>query len=224
MRSETCEACSGRGWIVTTGEGNGRAARCPKCWTLDARLRAAGVGVDLLQASWDTWRGARPDVSPFLRPGERLAGLSAEERLQRVSTLTLLGPTGNGKSHCAVAILREWVQAGYRCRFVEVPEMLEGIKATFGTDENGEEALDGLRRYDLLVLDEAYAQRSTPWADDTVSRLIRGSMRAGQPLIITTNLDEQQLHQTEPRVYSRMAGGLVIPFDDADRRVTPLPQ
>ncbi len=201
----TCE-CDGRGWVVEPDGGAGRARRCA-CFTarpIEQRLREAGVGADLLHASWVTWKGVRPNLGTFPAPAV---------------SLTLIGWPGTGKSHVAVAILREWLNDGHRGRFIDVPDFLEELKGRFG--EAGDVQQQLVREAlspDLLVLDEAYTNQRSDWADALVSRLIRARLREQKALIVTTNLTREQLAAIEPRIASRLEGNHVEALLGRDRR------
>lgn len=202
----TCETCEGRGWVVVPDGGAGRARRC-ECYTgrpVELRLKEVGVGADLIHASWESWAGVRPDLGGFPSPA---------------ACLTMVGPPGTGKSHVAVAILREWIKDGHRVRFVDVPDFLEALKERFGAgEETPQELVREALAPDLLVLDEAYTHQRSDWADATVSRMIRARLRDMKPLIINSNLSLDQLAQIEPRVASRLAGNHVLPLVGRDRR------
>ncbi len=200
-----CEICNGRKWVVEADGGAGIARRCP-CWTdrpIEQKLAEAGVGADLLHASWETWLGPKPDFGAFP---------------EKSASLCLLGITGTGKSHAAVAIMREWLLAGKRCRFAEAPDLLAKVKALFGTEESAEGLIQDYLKPDLLVLDEAYANQATPWADETISRIIRGRMRQARAIITTSNLSIDEVRLIEPRIASRIEGALVHEFTGRDMR------
>ena len=48
------------------------------------------------------------------------------------SIITLLGPPGTGKTHCAVSILRAYLETGRRrCRFAAVPSLLSRLRGSY---------------------------------------------------------------------------------------------
>src|SRR5881392_1464306 len=65
----------------------------------------------------------------------------------------LVGGTGTGKTHLAVAITRSCIRAGARARFYTVIDLVNRIEAETRTGRPGRIA-DRLTRLDLVVLDE----------------------------------------------------------------------
>jgi DNA replication protein DnaC len=195
----SCQLCHDRGWIVEADGGAGKSRPC-KCHTdrpIEILLRYSGVGDDLLHAEMSNLKGplATLDLSSFPVPD---------------SCLTLLGPVGTGKSHLAVALLRRWLLSGRSGRFVEVRQLLADCRVCMQSNGSADELVAALSRRDLLVLDEAYADRRTDFADDLLSGLIRRRLRDRRPTIITTNLTEDELERIEPRVASRATGAGAI--------------
>lgn len=202
-----CELCNGRGWVVLLGQGNGSARRC-ECYTsrpIETRLREAGVGEDLIGASWDTWEGARPDLGGWP---------------ESAVCLTLAGKTRRGKSHIAAAIAREWIKSGLRVKFIEVTELLEELKGRFGEGAQPD-LLPQITSPDLLILDDAYAHQETRWADSMVSRWIRARFREQKALIVTTNLGLLEIEQIEPRLRSRLESSVFLPLVGKEFRKAP---
>ncbi|HSF40353.1 MAG TPA: ATP-binding protein [Thermoanaerobaculia bacterium] len=205
-----CDLCRDKGWTVEPDGGNGTSRTC-SCVTgrpVEEKLKAAGVGADLLHASFTNLRGpiADVDLSTFPEPD---------------SCLTLMGPVGAGKSHLAVAYLRKWLEGGQTGRFIESAAFVDECRASYDAGEQPHNVIGRYLRPDLRVLDDAYSDRKTDFADEAISLLIRRCLRERAPLIITTNLTEAQLYKIEPRVCSRVTGLGAIALDftgQPDRR------
>jgi DNA replication protein DnaC len=198
----SCQECRDRGFVVVSdgGAGTARTCGCRLNRPMEERLRLAGVGADLLHARMENLQGhlRNVDLSTFPDPD---------------SCVTLMGPTGTGKSHLAVALLAQWLERGRTARFLEASALVSECRACF---DNGEQPESVIRRHikpDLLVLDEAYADRETPLADEVISILIRRRLRFRKALVTTTNLSERQLEAIEPRVMSRSTGLGAIAID-----------
>jgi len=200
-----CERCRDQGWITRGADASPCPCRMER--PIEERLAAAGVGRDLLHASWDNLKGiSRSDIAGFPDPD---------------SCVTLLGPVGTGKSHVAVAILREFLLAGKSGRFIESAALVRECRECFDVGEQPDAVIARYLKLDIRVLDDAYAERKTEFADEALSLFIRRCMRDRLPLVITTNLTEEALRRIEPKVCSRITGNGSIPLDftgQPDRR------
>ena len=98
----------------------------------------------------------------------------------------LVGGTGTGKTHLAVAIARSCIRAGARARFYTVVDLVNWIEAETRTGRPGRIA-DRLTRLDLVVLDELgylpFAQSGGQLLFHQISRLYERTS-----VIVTTNL------------------------------------
>ena len=100
--------------------------------------------------------------------------------------VVLVGGTGTGKTHLAIAIARACIRAGARGRFFNVVDLVNKLEAEARTGRQGRMA-DYLARMDFIVLDELgylpFAQSGGQLLFHLVSRLYEQSS-----VIVTTNL------------------------------------
>jgi DNA replication protein DnaC len=98
----------------------------------------------------------------------------------------LVGGTGTGKTHMAVAIARGCIRAGARCRFHTVVDLVNQLEAEARAGKAGKIA-DQLTRLELVVLDELgylpFAQAGGQLLFHLVSRLYERTS-----VLVTTNL------------------------------------
>ncbi|CAO3439482.1 IS21-like element helper ATPase IstB [Azospirillum argentinense] len=98
----------------------------------------------------------------------------------------LVGGTGTGKTHLAVAIARACIRAGFRGRFFNVVDLVNRLEAETRAGRQGRLA-DHLARMDFIVLDELgylpFAQSGGQLLFHLISRLYERSS-----VIVTTNL------------------------------------
>ena len=73
--------------------------------------------------------------------------------LEQQRNAVLVGGTGTGKTHLAVAIARNCIRATARCRFYTVVDLVNQLEAESKAGRAGKIA-DALTRLDLVVLDE----------------------------------------------------------------------
>jgi DNA replication protein DnaC len=98
----------------------------------------------------------------------------------------LVGGTGTGKSHLAIAIARSCIRAGVRGRFYNVVDLVNRLEAETRAGHQGRLA-DHLTRMDFVVLDELgylpFAQSGGQLLFHLISRLYERTS-----IIVTTNL------------------------------------
>jgi DNA replication protein DnaC len=108
-------------------------------------------------------------------------GFLAQQR-----NLVLIGGTGTGKTHLAIAIARTCIRAGARGRFYNVVDLVNRLETEARTGRQGRLA-DYLTRVDFVILDELgylpFAQTGGQLLFHLVSRLYERTS-----IIITTNL------------------------------------
>ena len=108
-------------------------------------------------------------------------GFLAQQR-----NVVLVGGTGSGKTHLAVAIARACIRGGARGRFFNVVDLVNRLEAEARTGRQGRLA-DHLSRLDFVVLDELgylpFAQTGGQLLFHLISRLYERTS-----VIVTTNL------------------------------------
>jgi DNA replication protein DnaC len=112
--------------------------------------------------------------------------LAAGAFLAQQRNAVLVGGTGTGKSHLAIAIARSCIRAGARGRFYNVVDLVNRLEAETRDGRQGRIA-DHLARIDLVILDELgylpFAQSGGQLLFHLISRLYERTS-----IIVTTNL------------------------------------
>lgn len=112
--------------------------------------------------------------------------LAGGEFLAHQRNLVLVGGTGTGKTHLAIAIARACIRDGKRGRFFNVVDLVNKLEAEGRTGRQGRTA-EQLCRLDFIVLDELgylpFAQSGGQLLFHLVSRLYEQTS-----MIVTTNL------------------------------------
>ena len=131
------------------------------------------------------------DVGDFVFDGTPLnetlvRDLSGGNFIAHQRNVVLVGGTGTGKTHLAIAIARACIRAGARGRFFNVVDLVNKLEAEARAGRQGRMA-DYLARMDFIVLDELgylpFAQSGGQLLFHLVSKLYEQSS-----VIVTTNL------------------------------------
>jgi len=137
--------------------------------------------------------------------------------------LFLHGPTGTGKTHLAVAVLRETSRP--RPRFVSAAELMLSLRQSFRDRArfSEEEIID---RYSdecgVLVLDDLGVEKPSEFTVQSLNLIIERRYVAIKQTIITSNFSIGEIaERVGDRIASRIAGMCkVIELQGNDRRIT----
>ena len=196
----TCEICGGTGFEIVEREGREYAQPC-RC------RRSAGTSEDskaqVLARCRIPPRYQHCTLGNFdpVRPVHRSAlekamafchgypYLGTEEGLG----LLFSGTNGVGKTHLAVATLRELAEAkGARGEFWDFHELMREIKRSYDPETRTTEmqVLDPVVDIDILLLDDLGAWKITDWMNDTLFYILNSRYLARRPTLITTNFQD----------------------------------
>ncbi len=130
--------------------------------------------------------------------------LTREWALQPDGWLLLLGGNGCGKTHLAAAIARDRIESGDTVAVVNVPDLLDELRASFAPDSNQsyDRLFGRLLDVELLVLDDLGAQQSSPWAEEKLYQLLNHRHLSRSHTVVTANM---KVGDFEPRIRSRLA-------------------
>ena len=103
------------------------------------------------------------------------------------------GQNGVGKTHLAVAVLRELAEVKKaRGQFWDFHELMREIRSSYNPDVRmtETEVLDPIIKTDILVLDDLGAWKMTDWMNDTLFYILNSRYLARRPTLITTNFQD----------------------------------
>ena len=157
-------------------------------------LKSSGLGKRFRGCSFENWKEREGTQKAHRAALEYKNNL--KENIGQGKGLIVFGQPGNGKSHLVAAIVNEAIREGYVAVFEGVPRLLAKIRATYsgGTTSEGE-IMQALTEADLLVLDDAGAEKLTAWTEPTLYTIIDDRYIEEKPVVITTNSDLDGLEE-----------------------------
>lgn len=193
----TCAICEDTGWKTITIDGVSRVARC-ECWQ-------QRFSQSLLKNARIPRRYAHCELSNFeihtdtQRAAHQKAFRLVEQFPVVEKGLLFWGDAGVGKTHLAVALMREAImRKSARAVFYEVRELLKLVRDTYrdSTEMSELDVLKPVLEAELLVLDDLGLEKKSEWVDETIGLVINTRYSERRLTVITTNL--QDVESTEP--------------------------
>jgi DNA replication protein DnaC len=125
--------------------------------------------------------------------------------------LLFMGPSGVGKTHLAVAALKELIHRGHAGLFCDYRELLKEIQASYNPASESTEMkiLEPIRTVEILVLDDLGASKPSDWVRDIVGIVLNARYNESRTTIITTNYLDNPA--TEGETARLPNGKLILP-------------
>lgn len=197
---ELCDLCNGTGWIAEHGGFEAHPCVCQKDQRKHQRISVAAVPPRYIHCRLANFndrgsailRSARRRIQEFIDcwPGDRTG-----------RGFLIMGGCGVGKTHLAVAILLEMIDAEKpgTLLFSNFQDLIQAIHASFSSDEapSKSEILQPLLDAELLVVDELGSQTPTSFVRETLYYLINTRYNNVRPTIFTTNYFDPPMNKEQ---------------------------
>ncbi len=187
----SCERCHDTGWCAAATDAT-RVERC-ECWR-------QGVVQTLLSGARIPPRYRDCELASFVTYENEQLLRAVEKARQFIELfpvvdkgLLLIGPPGIGKTHIAVATLRQVVlDKGVRGLYYDTRSLLSTIRATYNpvTRASEVDVLRPVMEAELLVLDDLGAERLTDWVEETMNLVVNTRYNDRRPTIFTSNYED----------------------------------
>jgi DNA replication protein DnaC len=197
ISENTCPLCGGTGWKIVERGGLSGASPCScRAESRSKTLRHdAGIPPNCARATLENF--LIPQDNPTARTGLghvllQVRSFVREFPAQERPGLLLVGDTGTGKTHLAVAALKALIEKGHAGLFFDFQTLLDRIRASYG-GEGDPHAYAAAMDAEVLLLDDLGSHRATEWVEDTVTAIITHRCNHRKPLIATTNLPDPDI-------------------------------
>ncbi len=124
-------------------------------------------------------------------------------------SLLLMGDAGIGKTHLALAIANQVLDAGHDVVYVSAQQAFAQLDDLRG---DGQAWLEAMLDADLLILDDLGTEYVMPHTISMLYQIVNTRMCAKRPTVYTTNIIQHQMLTTRytEKVASRLLGGCTI--------------
>ena len=188
---EVCPICFGTGTRLEAGKG-AVICDCRRTNSSSRALEAARIPPRFRHCSFHNYYPKPGNDSQYF--AHSLASRLVADYPAVDVGLLLMGPVGVGKTHLAVAILKDLIEKkGVSCLFYESGSLLKAIQDSYNPISQTSETrvLAPVYQAEVLVLDELGASVPTNWVRDTLYQIINTRYNNNRLTIFTTNyLDE----------------------------------
>lgn len=188
MVVKTCHRCEGYGFVLQSDD---PPVYVPCECNIEAfqryRYELAGIPARLQKHTLENYQPANTSQAEALRRVRQIVDMYPD--VER--GLCFVGPTGVGKTHLIVALLKELMDKGAQVRFVDCNDLLNRIKRSYDgvSGEKESEIIMQLQKVEILALDDIRTYRNVEWAQEIYFSIVNGRYNLNRLTFFTTNLD-----------------------------------
>jgi DNA replication protein DnaC len=196
MAKKDCPECEGTGWKPIELDGIRRVERCScnEAMVTERLLEQAGIPRRYEHCAFENFDIRKDRQTGLANPSLSRAKLYAQGFVNEYPTdfgLLFVGPTGVGKTHLAVAILRAlMISKGVGGLFQDFQDLLKQIRESYNPISQTTESrvLAPVLETEVLLLDELMAPNASEWVRDTLAYIINSRYNGKRVTLITTTL------------------------------------
>lgn len=115
--------------------------------------------------------------------------------------LLLFGPVGTGKSFYAACIANALIDKGVPVKMTNFARIVNELQNSFS---GRQEYIDRLCSFPLLIIDDLGIERSSDFMMEQVFAVVDARYQAGLPLIVTTNVQIEEIANPTETKYKRI--------------------
>lgn len=202
---QICQVCNGTEWETVEEDGIKKVKRC-QCFYEKRRkslLEAAMIPPRYKECSFNSFHIDSSDqndlgLDPYRTQISIQWAKEASESYTRQFSLAkadqkgllFMGPCGIGKTHLAVAIIKDLIlKKGIQCLFYDFRDLLKEIQRSYKEDSPITESsvLEPVLNTQVLLLDELGTAKMTDWMSDMLTYILNQRYIDKLQTIITTN-------------------------------------
>jgi len=197
MAENVCEICGGSGWRIVERDGISAADKCECAGATASRRRfsRSGIPPKFANSSFENFSLlnenpiAHRGITPVFMAVRKYA---REFPMSEKPGLLLIGETGTGKTHLAVAALQALIERGFEGRFFDFNELIDKIRNSYVSESSASDraAYSQAMESEILLLDDLGAHRVKDFVQDVLTSIISYRYNNNKPLIATTNLPD----------------------------------
>jgi DNA replication protein DnaC len=205
MIRKDCPECGGTGWKPVEAEGVRYVTRCDcrqteRMWQLLEQARIPRRYEHCAFENFDIRKLETGHTNTSLDAAKVTAQSFVKEYPDVDIGLLFVGPTGVGKTHLAVAVLRELIAAkGVECLFHDFRDLLKAIQDSYNPVSQTSEfrVVEPVLEAEVLLLDEMAALNPSDWVKETLGYIINSRYNQKKVTLITTTipLEANRSHQ-----------------------------
>lgn len=231
MALGNCPLCRGTGWKMIPRDGAAAGAKGSMAVACDCRMQErtslvmerARIPKRYEHCDFESYVTDLTDGKTWTaRHAQSLAqakllaeGFAREYPGSAEKGLLLMGPSGVGKTHLAVAALRELLRRGHQALFCDYRELLKEIQASYNPASESSEmsVLEPVRTAEILLLDDLGASKPSAWALDTIGLLLNARYNERRVTLLTTNYFDESSAAVPA---AKLPGGQRVPVKTED--------